>query len=385
MTLDLIKICGINGKLIMIKVGITGQNGFIGSHLYNYLGLQEGIELVHFEKSYFDNSSSLDNFITKCDTIVHLAAMNRHEDPQVIYDTNVQLVNLLIDGCTRTGSTPHIIFSSSSQEEAENLYGQSKLKGRSNLEQWAAVSGAKSTGMVIPNVFGPFGKPFYNSVVATFCYQLTHGQVPTINIDGELKLIYINELVSEIFHLIKTGITGKIVVAHSKEIKVSAILSLLTKYKTEYLEKGIFPDLNNAFEKALFNTFRCFVPKEHYPFLLKNNIDDRGNFVEIARTNSSGQFSFSTTHPGITRGNHFHTRKAERFAVIKGKARIALRKMDEETVIEYFLDGDQPAFVDMPIWHTHNITNIGEGELLTLFWINEPYNADDPDTYFVNV
>jgi UDP-2-acetamido-2,6-beta-L-arabino-hexul-4-ose reductase len=156
-------------------------------------------------------------------------------------------------------------------------------------------------------------------------------------------------------------------------------------YKALYLDKGEFPALDTPFDLALFNTFRCYIPEEKYPFTLKLNPDQRGMFVEVVRTGSSGQFSYSTTKPGITRGNHFHTRKAERFAVIQGKAKISLRRIGTDHVVDYIIDGETPGFVDMPIWHTHNITNIGDTELLTLFWINEPYNADDPDTYFVNV
>ena len=148
---------------------------------------------------------------------------------------------------------------------------------------------------------------------------------------------------------------------------------------------GIFPSLENPFEKALFNTYRCYVPESHFPVLLQKHTDPRGSFVEIAKTNTSGQFSFSTTVPGITRGNHFHTRKAERFAVINGKALIQLRKIGTNKVIDYYLDGENPAYVDMPIWYTHNIKNIGDTELVTLFWINEPYNPEDADTYFENV
>ena len=148
---------------------------------------------------------------------------------------------------------------------------------------------------------------------------------------------------------------------------------------------GFFPNLEDSFEKALFNTFRCYVPDSHYPVKYTKHTDNRGSFVEIARTQTSGQFSYSTTVPSITRGNHFHTRKAERFAVISGKALIQLRKIGTDKVIDYYLNGNVPAYVDMPIWHTHNIKNIGDEELISLFWINEPYDPEDADTYFENV
>jgi len=375
----------------MIKVGITGQSGFMGSHLYNYLGLKDNVTRIPFSDDYFYDFSKLDGFVRQCDVIVHLAAMNRHGDPQVIYDTNIRLVRDLVSSCARTNSKPHIIFSSSTQENRDNLYGKSKKAGREMLEKWAEENDAKFTGMIIPNVFGPFGNPNYNSVVATFCHQLTHEEKPEIQIDGELKLIFINELVEKFYLAVinnitlQAGQTKKYEVPHSSVNRVSEILRILSYFKEVYFEKGIIPQIHNNFELALFNTFRCYMPKEKFPFPLKENIDERGSFTEIIRTNTSGQFSFSTTKPGITRGNHFHTRKIERFAVIKGKVKIELRRIGTDEVITYLLDGAKPAFVDMPIWHTHNITNMGDEELLTLFWINEPYDAKDPDTYFEKV
>lgn len=368
-----------------MKIGITGHSGFIGSHLKNYLSLQNEVSTVPFDDIDFDSEQKLQDFAKQCDAIVHLAAINRHPSPQFIYEKNVELVQKIIDACINTTSKPHILFSSSIQEERDNEFGNSKKAGRELLEKWATENGGLTTGMVIPNVFGPFGKPYYNSVVATFCHQLTHGEEPSIQVDGELALIYINELVSDIYSLIKNKQAGKIDIRHRYVSKVSEILETLKEFKVEYFEKGTFPNISTCLKLALFNTFRCYISNNHYPFPFKLNPDNRGTFVEIARTGSGGQFSYSTTKPNITRGNHFHTRKAERFAVIKGKAKISIRKIDSEEIVDYIIDGENPAFVDMPIWHTHNITNIGEEELLTLFWINEPYNPADPDTYFVNV
>lgn len=373
----------------MKKIGITGQAGFVGKHLYNTLSLDNTVELIPFNRSFFEDNRLLADFVAQCDVIVHLAAMNRHEDAKVIYNTNIDLVDRLINACTSKNVTPHIIFSSSSQEEKDNLYGKSKKEGKEKFMAWANTEGGQFTSLTIPNVFGPFGKPNYNSVVATFCHKIAHGEAPTIINDGEVGLIYINELVQIFIDAIKdVGNKGKIhelKVAPTTHIKVSQILDLLQRYKTDYMENGIFPNLENAFEKSLFNTFRCYVPTSHYPVKYTQHTDNRGSFVEIARTQTSGQFSYSTTVPGITRGNHFHTRKAERFAVISGKALIQLRKIDTDEVIDYYLDGKEPAYVDMPIWYTHNIKNIGEEELITLFWINEPYDPEDADTYFVNV
>lgn len=376
-----------------MKIGITGQDGFVGSHLYTTLSLDKAVSFVPFERSFFKDPIQLQAFVSQCDVIVHLAAMNRHEDTQVIYETNLKLVSMLIKACETKKVTPHIIFSSSSQEEKDNLYGKSKKEGKLKFIEWADRSGGKFTSLTIPNVFGPFGKPNYNSVVATFCHKLAHNEDPTIIKDGEVGLIYINELVQIFIDLINNKADSKKIGNNSFQVtisptsikKVSEILGLLLGYKENYMGNGIFPSLADPFEKALFNTFRCYVPENHYPVKFTKHTDPRGCFVEIARTQTSGQFSFSTTVPGITRGNHFHTRKAERFAVIQGKALIQLRKIGTDTIINYELDGAEPAYVDMPIWYTHNIQNVGDDTLITLFWINEPYDQQDPDTYFEDV
>lgn len=375
------------------KIGITGQAGFIGSHLYTTLSLREDVDLVNFERSFFEDMDMLSKFVSECDSIVHLAAMNRHEDPKVIYNTNLKLVEDLIAACERSKVTPHILFSSSSQELKDNFYGQSKKEGKEKFMAWAAETGGKLSSLTIPNVFGPFGRPNYNSVVATFCHKVANNEEPTILNDGEVGLIYVNDLV-QIFidtifgdqqSLSLNNNSFEVEINPNHYVKVSRILELLNGFKSNYMEKGIFPNLDDHFEKSLFNTFRCYIPESHYPVKYTKHTDPRGSFVEIARTQTSGQFSFSTTVPGITRGNHFHTRKAERFAVISGKARIQLRKIGTDEVINYDLDGKEPAYVDMPIWYTHNITNTGDEELITLFWINEPYDPDDADTYFENV
>jgi UDP-2-acetamido-2,6-beta-L-arabino-hexul-4-ose reductase len=384
-----------------VKIGITGQSGFIGTHLSNFLSLQDKVELIPFEGEFFKDQSKLQRFVQSCDTIVHLAALNRHNDPNEIYTTNIQLVKKLIEACELTHSKPHILFSSSTQEERGNPYGNSKKEGRVLFENWAKRNKAMFTGFVIPNVFGPFGNPYYNSFIATFCHQLTHGKEPKIDRDNKVQLIYVSKLVQQFWKSINSYRISQhslyndqtppvyhktVQVPFTKVTKVSEVLTLLTTFKTEYFENGIIPDLTNEFEKNLFNTFLCYIDhKNFFPFHLKLNTDERGSFVETVKLHSGGQVSFSTTAPGVTRGNHYHTRKAERFAVIKGKARIQLRKIGTDEILNFELDGSKPSFVDMPIWYTHNITNTGDETLYTIFWINEHFNPDDPDTYFEKV
>jgi len=368
-----------------IKIGITGQEGFVGQHLYNTIGLFPAeFESIPYHSSYFKDEAKLVEFVSNCDVIVHLAAMNRHNDPEVIYQTNIGLVQQLISALNQSKSKAHVLFSSSSQEEKDNLYGRSKKEGRELLVNWAAQSGGKFTGLVIPNVFGPFGHPYYNSFIATFSHQLTHNEQPKIEVDGRVKLIYVGDLVKVIINQIRNAEGNPLfAIPATDEHQVSSILALLENYKKQYFDLGIIPPLNSAFETNLFNTFRCYFDlKNHYPVKFTKHTDDRGAFVEVIRLNVGGQVSFSTTVPGITRGNHYHTRKIERFAVIKGKALIQLRKIGTAEVLDFYLDGNEPAYVDMPIWYTHNIKNIGDEELYTNFWINEFYDPTDTDTYF---
>lgn len=376
-----------------MKIGITGQSGFVGTHLYNYVKISNELTLVDFSDEYFKHEELLDSFVKQCDCIVHLAAVNRHEDQQELFKINIDLVQKLIHSCERTNSRPQIIFSSSTQESQDNAYGRSKKRGRGLLSEWAEKTGANLISLTIPNVYGPFGKPFHNSVISTFCHQISHNETPKIKEDRVLNLIYVDELVKTIYELVKSGdkkhpdgeASKSITISCTSALGVSKILETLNDFKTRYYQKYEIPDLTTKFRLNLFNTFRCFMPNHYYPIEAKLNSDERGAFVELVRAESPGQTSFSITRPGITRGNHFHTRKAERFAVVKGEAVIKLRKYGTSEVVEYYLNGDKPSFVDMPIWYMHNIKNIGKDDLYTVFWISEPYNPEDPDTYFEEV
>ena len=368
-----------------MKIGITGQNGFIGKHLKNFLGLKGLNEFVEFDRSFFSDESLMKSFVQSCDVIVHLAGLNRHPDENEIYETNVGLVRSLINACEGANVQPHILFSSSTQESRDNSYGRSKKKGGELLTKWASDNNSLVTNMVIPNVFGPFGQPNYNSVVATFCHQIVNGEKPTIVADGLLKLIYINELVEDIYRLITDKVSGSVSLKHRHEMKVSDLLNRLKSFHSEYMWDGKIPNIISPLDLALFNTYRCYIPYSYFPRPYVSHNDNRGSFVEIIRANTSGQYSFSTTSPDVTRGNHFHTRKVERFAIIKGRAKISIRHIDSEEVIDYVIDGKNPSYVDIPIWHVHNLKNIGEEELVTLFWINEPYDASNHDTYALEV
>jgi UDP-2-acetamido-2,6-beta-L-arabino-hexul-4-ose reductase len=376
-----------------IKVGITGQSGFIGTHLYNELGLlSERFERISFQSNYFDGPSLLSDFVKKCDVIVHLAAVNRHQDSNELYRINITLAEKLVDALQRENVTPHIIFSSSTQETLNNLYGKSKREGRGLLENWAKENNASFTGMIIPNVYGPFGLPNYNSFIATFCHKLIHNEEPNIVTNSDVHLVYVSSLCKYILSDIEDvrlsaspSIKEKYILPDFTK-KVSDILSLFKIFQEQYFYQGIIPFLANIHDVNLFNTFRSYIDADSFfPYELKQNTDDRGVFIETIKTGVGGQVSFSTTKSGITRGNHYHTRKIERFTVIKGEAKIQMRKIGTEQVYKFYLDGMHPSFVDMPIWFTHNITNIGNEDLYTQFWVNEWYDASNSDTFFENI
>ena len=374
----------------MIRIGITGQPGFVGTHLYNELGLfPDEFLRIPFEDSYFQSEDKLRSFVRECDVIVHLAAMNRHPDARVLYDTNIRLVSQLISAMEAEKVTPHVLFSSSTQEEHDNEYGRSKREGRRLLEEWARRNHASFTGMVVPNVYGPFGRPNYNSFIATFCYKLTHGETPEVLQDSVVNLIYVGNLCKHIIGKIREAASNDVPVIERDSVpydfekKVTTILGVLENFKSLYFDQGIIPVLKDKNEVNLFNTFCGYIDfVSVYPRKLVKHEDPRGMFVETVKLGIGGQVSFSTTVPGITRGNHYHTRKIERFTVIRGKARIQLRKIGTDEVLNFYLDGSEPCYVDMPVWYTHNITNIGDKELYTQFWINEWYDPSDGDTYF---
>lgn len=367
-----------------MNIAITGQTGFIGNHLTNYL-TQKGFNLIPINKESFSSSQRLSSKLNDCRTVVHLAGMNRGLDKEV-HDCNVYLASQLVNALEQGNLTPHLLFASSTQEEIDNLYGQSKKEATEIFIKWAKRNNATFTSLILPNIFGPFCKPNYNSVIATFCYQLTHNQDPFIQVDKRLKLIYINDLVEQIYKLIETpSKEHRVYLKANEEWLVSEILTLLKHFKKLYFENHIFPSLRDTFAVQLFNTFRSYIDPDYFPIKGKVQSDERGNLVEAVKEKTGGQIFYSSTKPGKTRGNHYHRRKIERFYVIKGLGSIRIRKIGTDNVFEYKVSGDEPAFVDIPIYYTHNITNIGNEDLITLFWTNELFNPQDNDTFPENI
>ena len=372
-----------------MNILITGNKGFIGQHLVNNLKyINSGnYKIIQFSKEDFKNSKLLDSKVKKSAVIVHLAALNRHKDQSVIYDSNMNFSHNLVDSIKRVGFKGKLIFSSSIQESLNNGYGKSKKDSRNLFIHESKLNGFIFSGLVLPNVYGPFGKPNYNSFIPTFCQKILSGKKVEIIENSKVPLIYIDTVVSLIINEIKSKDSDfEIQVNPEKIISVNEVKDILVEFKAEYIDNNTIPNLESDFKLNLFNTFRSNIDVgASFPIAHKNNIDKRGNFIEILRSNSKGQYSYSTTKPNITRGNHFHTKKIERFSVIKGDSLIQLRKIGTDEIVEFKLSGQNPSFIDIPVWHTHNISNIGDEELITLFWINEPYDIDNPDTYIEKV
>jgi len=364
-----------------VRIVISGHTGFVGGHLLRNFRLHySNHDLILLNREDF-LSENFNDKIQKEDFIYHFAGVNRAETDKEVYTSNIEINCALLDHLKKINFKGKLYFSSSLQEDSDSLYGKAKRKAREDFESLSKKLEFTFYSSLTPNVFGPFCKPFNNSFIATFSYQLLNNQTPTIITDNTVKLIYIDDYICSLLELLE----GKIEVINFNfltEIKVSEALEKLKLFKEFYIIENKIPNLESKFDKELFNTFRSYINhKEFFPRAYQLHSDERGSFIELSKALSMGQSSYSVTNRGITRGNHLHTRKIERFSVIKGKAKIKLRKYLTDEIISFELDGNSPRYVDMPIWYTHNITNIGDEQLLTFFWINEPYDQEDPDTF----
>ncbi len=366
-----------------MKVTITGQEGFIGYHLYNTIKYKhQEIQLIDFKKDFFNNENKIDKVFNHSDIIIHLAGINRSEDQDYLYSQNIILGEKLIHSIKRTNFKGKLIFASSIQENFNNHYGKAKKTIRELFLNESVNIGFDFEGMIIPNVFGPFCKTNYNSFISTFSENLINGKRNTIIEDKTIPLIYVNNLVDEIITSFDSKSNPKKIIKEDINIKVSEVAKILNDINENYFNNGTIPRLNSEFKKNLFLTYISYIPLESFfPKKLQIFSDKRGLFSEIIRSKTSGQTSFSTTNPNQVRGEHFHTKKIERFTVINGQAKIEVRRIGEKQKKIFKLSGEEPSYVDMVPWHTHNITNTGSNPLITIFWINELFIENQSDTY----
>ena len=351
-----------------MKIAITGEKGFLGYHLTQYYKWIKEYEVIELGRDYLDNIKLLKN----CDLLIHCAGINRGK-PSEVYEGNISLTQDLINSLYNNNISINIKFTSSTQEYEDNEYGKSKLESKNILFNYCKEVGSKFESYSLPNLFGPFGKPKYNSFINTFCYNLINNIHITYN-QNQVKLCYVYDAIkfidnqTDTYNIISTT--------------VSEVYHKLKDFYNDY-SQGIIPNLTNKFDKNLFNTYRSFCSSL---FQFQNHSDDRGNLVELVKgKGSETQVFFSTTKPGITRGNHFHFEKVERFCILTGKAKVSIRKINSNKTIDYVISGDDNKVIDMPILHTHNITNIGNENLVCVFWVNEIFDPENMDTYFEKV
>ena len=361
-----------------MKIGVTGADGLLGWHQRAYLKTVGGHEVRLANRATFSQPELLRDFVAGLDAVIHLAGMNRGDEAE-IEAVNAALAQKLVTACEQASARPFMVYANSTHADRNTAYGRGKRAAADTLRQWAAQNEAGFTNLILPHVFGEFGKPFYNSVVSTFCYQLARNEAPQIISDGELELLHVQEVTAHCLKAILENQRGDIRL-NGVAMKVSELLQRLTDMRDRY-QSMVMPRLESALDVRLFNTLRSYLFPEHYPVALTLHSDARGSLFEVVKSGGGGQVFMSTTHPGITRGNHFHTRKIERFLVASGEAEICLRKLFSHEVIRFQVSGDAPCYVDMPTFHTHHITNTGQAELVTLFWANEIFDPADPDTF----
>ncbi len=361
-----------------IRIGITGADGFLGWHLRVHLLPQADVSVTCAGRSVFADPARLRTFVAGCDAIAHFAGVNRGEDRDVEAG-NVAVARTLTDALSAAAARPHVVYANSTHCERDTAYGRSKRRGAELLAEWAAHAGARFTNLVLPHVYGEGGRPNYNSVVATFCHELAAGRALRMSKEGDLELVHAQEVAAEVIACVRQMKTGETRLAGAP-LRVSALIERLQSFASQYGNQ-VIPRLDSLLDLGLFNTYRACLFPAHYPVALALRSDARGALFEGVRTLHGGQCFISTTHPGVTRGNHYHSRKIERFLVLAGEASIRLRRLLSPQVHEFRVSGGTPCYIDMPTFHTHDITNTGAGELVTLFWSHELYDPGQPDTY----
>ena len=365
-----------------MRVLLTGAEGFLAWHIRCHL----------FSRGIFDvdlvsrsNWNLLPELIQNADVVIHTAAINRGSDDEVDMG-NRKITDDLVDALTGCKTDLKFLYCNSTQQHGESTYGKAKRNARFELSKAVEAVEGVFVDFDIPNVFGQHGKPDYNSFVATFVRDAWQGMVPEIISDAQVSLIHVQDVAAEICrHVIDVGDQSyKSVTFETHLTYVDAVWDKILIFQSEY-KTGSIPLIENKFELDLFNTLRAAQPKIGNPLQLEKFKDDRGSLQVVVKSEGSGQTFVSSSNPGIVRGEHFHLEKIERFSVIKGQAHISMRKMFTDDVVTYKVNGDEPMTVDMPTLWTHNIRNVGDSELITMFWTKQLFDDDNPDTFFEKV
>jgi UDP-2-acetamido-2,6-beta-L-arabino-hexul-4-ose reductase len=358
---------------------ITGADGFLGRHLRARLIALGTTAVRAVSRDVFVDGAALGAALAGADAVVHLAGVNRGE-PATVEAGNVDLARTLVRALGTGGGAPRVVYANSVQSGDDTPYGRGKQRASQVLAAWASRAGAGFVDVVLPNLFGECGRPDYNSVVATFCHRLASGAAPEVHEDRRIELLHAQDAAQVIVDHLSPAEPCGTLTPGGVWMAVGDVAARLVTIAADY-GTGRLPDLSDAFTLRLFNSYRSYLYPGHFPMALTAHCDHRGVFVETAQAlGGESQSSFSTTKPGVTRGDHFHLRKVERFVVLRGRARIAMRPVWGGDVMAFDVCGERPELVDMPTLYAHNITNVGDDDLYTTFWANEVYDPSDTDT-----
>lgn len=360
-----------------MKIVLTGADGFLGWHVRLRIAATTEHTVLPVTRA---NWSQLPDLVAGADALINLAGVNRAADDEAVENGNVRIGRDIADAVRASGRPLRVVMAGTIQVERDNPYGRGKRAAQEEVEKAAAAVGGHSVDVRLPNLFGEHGKPNYNSFVATFVGAIISGEAPRVE-DNSVELLHAQDAAEAIIQGLSTPL--RLIRPQGIQTGVAQIWQLLGEFHGSYCGAGEIPDLSSKFRIDLFNTYRAALFPDHYPIALTPHSDDRGMFVETVRCRGGeGQSSISTTAPGITRGEHYHLTKIERFAVVQGSARIQLRKMFDTEVHNFFVSGQDPVAIDMPVGWVHNITNVGNDVLLTQFWSHDLFRPDAPDTFF---
>ena len=364
-----------------MTIAITGAGGFLGWHTAVRLRAAHAVETKLLGRPELTDVAQLRGHLAGVETIVHLAGVNRADTGEVVEEANVALAHTLADAIVDNGRPVHVVYGNSIQSVLDNPYGRGKLQAAHVLKEALGRVGGTLADVELPNLFGERGRPYYNSFVATFCHEIAAGRTPNVTEDRNITLLHAQEAADALIDAAAVRVNASARPAGATH-RISDVLVMLLDFHAKYAV-GQIPALRSQFAVDLFNTYRSYLFPDHYPFYVVVTSDTRGNLFETVRSHGgTGQTFVSTTLPGVTRGEHYHLRKIERFMVVRGSAEIALRRVCDHEIVRFHVGGDRPCFVDMPTMWVHKITNTGEEDLITLFWTDQLHDPAAPDTYW---
>lgn len=361
------------------KIAITGSHGFLGWHTACRLRAMHGVEPVRLGRADFAAPAVLAAKLADVDAVLHIAGVNRAETDEQVEQGNIELADLLGAALVVAGRSVDVVFANSVQAQQNNPYGRGKKRAAQILGDAVRSVGGHFADLLLPNLFGEHGRPGYNSFVATFAHEVIHGRTPTVSDDREIELLHAQDAAAALIEALGTNVSR---VVAGEPILISAVLESFQEMDRIYRTRGEVPDVSTPMKRNLFNTFRAATFPEMWPLSPEVHADNRGELFETVRSHGGTGMAFiSITMPGQKRGEHYHLHKVERFFVVKGEAEIELRRLLHEEVVTFRLSGDEPSFVDMPALWVHNIRNVGEGELVTLFWSDQLLDHANPDQF----